>query len=89
MSARWHDVLDQLSAQMDLQEATLRRGHDHPDDLVITEQPEGPMSLDERLRALALFDRSEALADECVATLISKRPAVRSVYRARQRSGRS
>ncbi len=63
MSSPWTRVLDSLSAQLDLQEAALLRGHRSPAALDIV-PPSAPLTGSDRLRAIELFARCEALLDE-------------------------
>jgi hypothetical protein len=75
----WSAVLDSLSAQVELQERCVRLGHLPPPDLEI-EPPTEPLVGDDRLRALELFERCEALALEAARGLAATRNGFRSAY---------
>ena len=78
-AATWHDVLDSITAQVDLQERCVRLGHAPPPDLEIDE-PDEPLAGNDRLRAVALFERCEALALEAAKSLASTRHGLPSAY---------
>jgi hypothetical protein len=75
----WSALLDSLTAQVELQERCVRLGHLPPPDLEV-EPPTEPLVGDERLRALELFERCEALALDAVRGLAATRNGFRSVY---------
>ena len=77
--ATWSDLLDGLAAQVDLQENCIRLGHAPPPDLDIEPPPSAPTG-DDRLRALELFERCEALALDAARSLASTRRGFRSAY---------
>jgi hypothetical protein len=78
-ASAWSAVLDSLSAQVELQERCVRLGHMPPPDLEI-EPPTEPLVGDDRLRALELFERCEALALEAARGLATTRSGFRSAY---------
>lgn len=75
----WSAVLDSLSAQVELQERCVRLGHLPPPDLEIV-PPSEPLVGTDRLRALELFERCEALALEAARGLATTRSGFRSAY---------
>ena len=77
--SRWSAVLDSLAAQVDLQERCIRLGHTPPPDLDI-EPPASRPTGNDRLRALELFERCEALALDAARSLASTRRGFRSAY---------
>ena len=77
--ASWSSLLDSLAAQVDLQERCIRLGHAPPPDLEI-EPPASPPVGHDRLRALELFERCEALALDAARSLASTRRGFRSAY---------
>ncbi len=76
----WSRLLDTLAAHIDRQEAALRRGHGSPAPLEI-DPPSAPLIGTDRLRAIELFWRCEALLDEATERAVTARGATRSAYR--------
>ena len=67
----WTAVLDSIAAQLDLQRSAVARGLAAPPDLEIF-PPDVPLDdPHERLRALALLDESEFVADLVVNYLVA------------------
>lgn len=75
----WSAVLDSLSAQVELQQRCVRLGHLPPPDLEI-DPPTEPLVGTDRLRALELFERCEALALEAARGLAATRSGFRGAY---------
>jgi hypothetical protein len=66
----WPDVLDSISAQIDLQRQALAKGTASPPDLEIVPPDAPPVDENDRLRVLALLDDSEFLTDLVVERLV-------------------
>lgn len=79
MASTWHDVLDSLAAQIELQERALRHGHPGPVDLVV-DPPTAPMGETERLRAIELFERCEQMLDVATDRIVAARRLRNSPY---------
>lgn len=75
----WDAALDSFDQQVHRQEAAFRRGLPAAMDLVL-DPPDGPMSPTQRLRAIGIVARSEALADDIVALLAARTRTTRSAY---------
>lgn len=75
----WSTLLDSLSAQVELQERCVRLGHLPPPDLEV-DLPPAPLVGSDRLRALELFERCEALALEAARGLATTRSGFRGAY---------
>ncbi|MCA9795422.1 MAG: hypothetical protein KC910_26625 [Candidatus Eremiobacteraeota bacterium] len=76
----WSATLDALEVQLDRQEEALQRGVDPPPDLVVG-FPDLALTEQERIRAIVLLERQEALLDEMVAQLARRRRRLPSPYR--------
>jgi hypothetical protein len=73
MTQSWSQVLDSLAAQVELQRKAIAYGTPAPPDLEI-DPPAAPLGdPSERLRALALLEESELLADIAVDRLVAAR----------------
>ncbi len=69
-SRTWSSVLDSVAAQIELQRQALAFGTPAPPDLEVDLPPAPLADGNERLRALALLDESEFLADCTVERLV-------------------
>lgn len=76
----WSSILDGLAAQLELQERCIRRGQPAPEPLSLP-VPDGRPSPEERLRAIALFERSEELALEAARSLAATPNRLANAYR--------
>lgn len=72
MAAAWGEVLDSLASQLELQERALLHGHPAPADLEI-DPPNRPLDEIDRLRAIELFERCEALLDTATERAVAAR----------------
>ena len=79
MASTWHEVLDSLACQVDLQERALQYGHPPPPDLEI-DPPDAPLGDEERLRAIQLFERCEELLDLATDRAVAVRRRATSPY---------
>lgn len=84
----WSGVLDGLAAQLDLQERCIRNGHPAPEPLRL-ETPEERIDHDQRLRAIALFERGEELALEAAKAMGQAPQRLARAYGVEGRSVRS
>lgn len=79
-STTWSSILDGLAAQLDLQERCIRQGQPAPEPLSLP-FPDGALTQQERLRAIAIFERSEELALEAARSLAATPNRLANAYR--------